>query len=227
MKYLVVDDEPLAVLRLEKMLQDAGITDIITAENGQNAIELVKKYRPQVIFLDIEMPVMGGIEAAAEINKISSKSHIIFCTAYDEFALKAFDLSASDYLLKPVSRDRLKQALDKVKVIDAFIPDYRFTNGKDIVTLSLDDVYCFVSEEKATFMYCSMGTIVIDDSLNTLENKFPENLLRINRNALINRDELSGIQRDQSMAFAKLRSIDLKPQISRRKLSLIKEILKS
>jgi len=229
MKYLIVDDEPLAIMRLQKMLQDAGITDIITAENGQDAIDMVKKNRPEVIFLDIEMPVMGGIEAAAEINKISPKSHIVFCTAYDEFAIKAFDLSASDYLLKPVSRDRLKQSLDKVSasIKETLIPDYLFTHGKDIQTLSFDDIYCFISEEKTTFMYCSLGTVIIDDSLLTLEKNFPENLLRINRNALINTDELSGIRRDKSSAFAKLKSTDFQPQISRRKLSFIKKLLKS
>ncbi|HFC29765.1 MAG TPA: response regulator, partial [Oceanospirillales bacterium] len=94
MKYLVVDDEPLAVLRLQKMLENQGINDILTANNGQKAVDIVKKYHPKIIFLDIEMPVMNGIQAAKEINKVSPESKIIFCTAYDNYAIKAFDLSA-------------------------------------------------------------------------------------------------------------------------------------
>ena len=101
MKVLIVDDEPLAIMRLEKMLHSSGVSDVISATNGQQAIDLTKKYHPSAVFLDIEMPVKGGIQAAEEIRQISPESEIIFCTAYDEFAIKAFELSASDYLLKP------------------------------------------------------------------------------------------------------------------------------
>ena len=226
MKFLVVDDEPLAIARLQKLLQEAGISDIVSANNGQKAVEMAEQYHPSVILLDIEMPVMNGLEAAEAINKVSPESKIIFCTAYDDFALKAFDLAASDYLLKPVSTERLSQALNKVAAND-FVTTFSFVHGTDLISLPLDDIYCFISEEKTTYMHCQRGVVVIDDSLLSLEKKFPHLLLRISRKALINRKELFGIHRTRSAAFAKLQSIDLQPQISRRNLAAIKEILRN
>jgi two-component system response regulator AlgR len=225
MKVLIVDDEPLALLRMEKMLESLSINSCISASNGQQAIDLAKKYHPAVIFLDIEMPVKNGIQAAEEIRAESPESEIIFCTAYDEFAIKAFELSASDYLLKPISQARLKQALDKTS-LNSTKATYTYHQGNDLINLGFDDIYCFVSEDKYTIMYCVNGTVIIDDSLILIESKFPEKLLRINRNALINREELCGIHRDKSHAFAKLKSIDYQPQISRRNISSIKELLK-
>jgi len=226
MKCLIVDDEPLAVMRLQRMLEYNGITDIITASNGQKAVEAVEKFHPHVIFLDIEMPVLSGIQAAPKIKKISPESKIIFCTAYDEFAIQAFDLAASDYLLKPVSKKRLSQALDKVIDTKQPIEKISFHHGNDLHSITIDDVYCFVSEGKSTFMYCELGTIIIDDSLVTLAERFNEHLLRINRNALINKTELCGIHRNKSFAYAKLKSTEYQPQISRRNLSSLKEFLK-
>jgi len=225
MKYLIVDDEPLAVLRMTKMLKDLGINNIITAENGQVALELVKKYHPHVIFLDIEMPVLRGIDAAPLISEISPESKIIFCTAYDEYAIKAFDLSVTDYLLKPVSKQRLSQALEKVKGSDKQ-RSITFQQGNDLVSIEINDVYCIISEDKATVMHCQLGEVVIDDSLVTLASKYNEQLLRINRNALINKSELFGIHREKSLAFAKLKSTNYQPQISRRNITKIKELLK-
>lgn len=225
MKYLVVDDEPLAVKRLVKMLENNGIANILTATNGQEAIEIVERHHPHVVFLDIEMPLLTGIQAAPKINEISPETKIIFCTAYDEFAIDAFDLSAADYLLKPVSKERLSQAIDKVSD-QKTTRSFTFKHGNDLINLAIDEVYCFTSEDKYTTMYCQLGEIIIDDSLVSLETKFHNQLLRINRNALINTAELYGIHRVKSQAFAKLKSTDYQPQISRRNLAKIKELLK-
>ncbi len=225
MKYLIVDDEPLAIKRLVKMLENIGITNILTANNGQEAIKIIEIHHPHVVFLDIEMPLLTGIQAAPKINEISPETKIIFCTAYDNFAINAFDLSVSDYLLKPVSKERLSQAIDKVSD-QSKTPNFTFKHGNDLITLPIDEVYCFNSEDKYTTMYCQLGEIIIDDSLISLETKFHNQLLRINRNALINTSELYGIHRVKSQAFAKLKSTDYQPQISRRNLAKIKELLK-
>lgn len=224
MKYLVVDDEPLAVLRLQKMLENQGINDILTANNGQKAVDIVKKYHPKIIFLDIEMPVMNGMQAAKEIKKVSPESKIIFCTAYDDYAIKAFDLSASDYLLKPVANERLQQALDKV-VDKKSSQTITFQHGLDLLTISINDVYCFTSEDKNTYMHCQYGEVIIDESLLTLEKRFANYLLRINRNALINISELCGIHRTATANYAKLANTDYQPQISRRNIQTVKEFL--
>ena len=225
MKILIVDDEPLALMRLQKMLETEGYSSLITAKNGKQALDQVKKHHPHVVFLDIEMPVLNGIDAAKEIKTISPETIIVFCTAYDEFALKAFDLSVSDYLLKPVSQERLKQSLGKISPQNEALT-ITFTKGKDLISLPIDEVYCLVSEDKMTYMYCSIGKVLVDDSLTNYEKKFPNELLRINRNALINLSELVGIHREKSHAFAILNQTEYLPQISRRNLATIKEILK-
>jgi two-component system response regulator AlgR len=225
MKFLIVDDEPLALMRLQKMLEHVGITDIVTAKNGQQAVDAVQLYHPHVVILDIEMPVLSGIEAAAIIKQQSPESQIIFCTAYDEFAIKAFDLSASDYLLKPVSKERLLQALKKVNPEQTEV-NFSFYQGNDINSLPLDDIYCFISEEKTTFMHCRLGIVIIDEPLVELESRFHKQLLRINRNALINVSELYGIHREATHAYAKLNNTDYQPQISRRNIAKVKEYLK-
>ena len=225
MKYLIVDDEPLAVMRLTKMLEDLGVTDIITANNGQQALDLVKIHHPHVVFLDIEMPVLRGIDAAPLILDESPESKIIFCTAYDEYAIKAFDLSVSDYLLKPFNSKRLIKSLDKISGQQK-LKTITFHQGNDLVSLSIDDVYCVTSEDKVTIMHCQLGEVIIDESLLKLESKFKQQFLRINRNALINKTELFGIHRVKSLAFAKLRSTEYQPQISRRNITKIKELLK-
>ena len=225
MKYLIVDDEPLAVMRMQKMLEKLGIKDIITAHNGQIALDMVKQHHPHVVFLDIEMPVLRGIDAAPLILDVSPESKIIFCTAYDEYAIKAFDLAVTDYLLKPVNKQRLIQALDKVSRISN-TKTITVHQGNDIVRLGIDDIYCIISEDKTTIMYCHLGEVIIDESLVTLETKFSDQLLRINRNALINTEELFGVHREKTQAFAKLRSTDYQPQISRRNITKIKELLK-
>ena len=224
MKFLIVDDEPLARLRLQKMLEHQGYTNIVTAANGEKAIEEAAQHHPHVIFLDIEMPVLTGIQAAPKIKQVSPESAIIFCTAYDDFAIKAFDLSASDYLLKPVSTERLKQALEKI--VPSTSPSISFNHGNDLINLPIDDIYCFISEDKITYMYCQIGTVIIDDSLISLENRFAKQLLRINRNALVNKNEIYGIHVKDSKSYIKMLNCDQQPQISRRNLSKIKKLIK-
>lgn len=225
MKFLIVDDEPLARLRLQKMLEHFGYSDIMTATNGAKAIEAVTQNHPHVVFLDIEMPVLTGIEAAPKIKQISPESAIIFCTAYDDFAIKAFDLSASDYLLKPVSAERLKQALDKILPATTS-PSISFNHGKDLVSLTIDDIYCFISEDKTTYMNCILGMVIIDDSLVSLESRFGEHVIRINRNAIVNTNEIYGIHVKESKSYINLLNCDQQPQISRRNLGKIKKLIK-
>ena len=100
-----------------------------------------------------------------------------------------------------------------------------FQHGLDLLTISINDVYCFTSEDKNTFMHCQYGEVIIDESLLTLEKRFANYLLRINRNALINISELCGIHRTTTANYAKLANTDYQPQISRRNIQTVKELL--
>src|SRR5579885_3290312 len=114
MRVLIVDDEPLARERLAALLQECGeVTVVGEAGDGRAAVEAVERLRPDVVLLDVRMPVMDGLEAARHLARFDTPPAIVFCTAYDEHALAAFEATAIDYLVKPVRAERLKTALER------------------------------------------------------------------------------------------------------------------
>ena len=118
MKILVVDDEPLARERLINMIGELPITaSIVEAEHGIAALNKIEKESPDIIMLDIRMPLMDGLEVAYHMTKLDTPPAIIFTTAYQDHALKAFDMHAIDYLLKPIRKERLHQALERAQIL--------------------------------------------------------------------------------------------------------------
>ena len=119
MKVLIVDDEPLARGRLHRQVERLeGVEVVAEAGNGQAALAMVEQYRPDVVLMDIRMPLMDGLQAARFIAELSEPPAVIFCTAYNDYAIEAFDANAVGYLLKPVNRDKLAQALDKAQKLN-------------------------------------------------------------------------------------------------------------
>ncbi|MFB0907420.1 MAG: two-component system LytT family response regulator [Spirosomataceae bacterium] len=112
---LLIDDEPLALKRLARLLEDYTDTiEIIgSAENGLEAVGMIQKLQPEVIFLDIQMPGLNGFEVLQQLP--DPKPKVIFATAYDQYAIKAFDENSLDYLLKPIQKERLQQSIEKLK----------------------------------------------------------------------------------------------------------------
>ncbi|MCB1582487.1 MAG: response regulator transcription factor [Xanthomonadales bacterium] len=225
MKVLIVDDEPLARMRLKHMLNHVQINDVLEADNGQKATELVAKYMPDLVFMDIEMPEINGIEAAQRIKQAHPSIPIIFSTAHDDFALKAFDLSAHDYLLKPLSMERLKQALDKVGVSHS--PEkITVKKGNDVIMVAVDDIICMIAEDKYVTAYLSDQSLILDQSLAELE-KLSNQYFRIHRNCLININYLKGIHMNQEhKPTVILNKVDIKPLVARRQLAAIKKLIK-
>ncbi len=222
---LIVDDEPLARMRLKSMLKHLNFEQIIEAKHGAQGVELASSQMPDLIFMDIEMPELDGIKAAAEIKLQHPSMPIIFSTAHDEFALQAFDLSAADYILKPLSLDRLKQAIEKVGL--NFINDkIQVKRGNDVIRLAVSDIICLMAEDKYVIAHLHQQTFLLDQSLAEFENEF-SGFLRIHRNALINTAHLKGIHHCPGQApQALLNNLTLQPNISRRQLPLVKKLLK-
>ena len=116
MKTLVVDDEPLARERMRALLADVdGLEVVGEAGNGREALDAVAKLQPDLLLLDIRMPLMDGLEAARHLGELETPPAIIFCTAYEDHALEAFEANAVDYLVKPVRGDRLQAAVAKAR----------------------------------------------------------------------------------------------------------------
>ncbi|WP_154222629.1 LytR/AlgR family response regulator transcription factor [Marinicella rhabdoformis] len=226
MKILIADDEPLARMRLRNMLQHAGHNDVIEAQDGEEAIKLTDQHMPDLLFLDIQMPKKSGLEAAQSIKAKHPALPIVFCTAHDEFALKAFDLSAEDYVLKPVTMDRLNQALHKVGCVEQQ-EKIVVKQGVNSLAIPVDEMICFVAEDKYVVAHVSDNNFLLDCTLIQLENKYPQ-LLRLHRNCLVHRAFLKGIHIDENhKAHALLKDLDLQPAISRRQLAAVKIELKS
>ena len=200
MKILIVDDEALARDRLSQILDDSDEHDVVgEAENGEQALEIARTSAPDVVLLDIRMPGMNGIETAHHLNSFESPPAIIFTTAYDEYAIEAFDTRAVGYLLKPVRRERLDRALEQAARLTNItlseiakrsgISDLRkhvcaHTKG-ELKLIPVRDVICFRADQKYVRVQHRNGEDLIDDSLNHLEQEFADEFVRIHRNALV------------------------------------------
>ncbi len=212
---LIVDDEALARERLKRLLKDFPEIEIIgEADSGEDALEKIRARQPDLIFLDIQMPGKNGFEVLAELER-TQLPRIIFVTAYDEYALRAFEVNAVDYLLKPVKRERLKAALERLpqtlasREVEAQMnqlltylrqPTYlqRLTvrKGDRIIFLETADILYFKAEDKYTFAVTESQEEIVDYTLNQLEEKLdPNQFVRIHRGHIINRAHLKELRR--------------------------------
>lgn len=206
MRVLIVDDEAPTRVRLRQMLASHADIEVAgEAETGAQAMEMAAQLRPDVMLLDIQMPGSSGIDVAACLPP--PRPHVIFCTAYDQYAIEAFELDAVNYLMKPVSRARLGQALDRVRSRLATGVDERESaldhalrrcrrsgparflvrSGADYVVIGESRVLYFGTEGSLTRLVADSGHYWMDPSLNDLERRLdPSRFFRISRAALIN-----------------------------------------
>jgi two-component system LytT family response regulator len=196
MRVLIVDDEAPARARLRQMLgAHADVEVVAEADTGPRAMELAAEHRPDLMLLDIQMPGCSGIDVAACLP--APRPAIVFCTAFDQHAVDAFELHAVDYLLKPISRARLAQSLDRVRERGASPAELpaaprtrpaRFlarTAAHWVVIPEARVVY-FASEDGLTKLVADTGSYWMDPTLNELEDRLdPARFFRISRAALI------------------------------------------
>lgn len=215
-KTIIVDDEPLARLRLQKLISEyPGTFEIIgEAENGEEAIAKINKLKPGLIFLDIQMPELNGFEVFKQLTYFPK---VIFCTAFDEFALQAFDSNCIDYLVKPLTKERFAKTVEKLnqfngnsneinlnKLIQQFTQENKKSEattlpvkvGDRVIFVRLDEVSYFKADEK----YVSVVTkhsksYTLDSSLKKLEDKLPAHFIRIHKSYLVNKNLLKEIRK--------------------------------
>lgn len=239
MRLLIADDEPLARERLKRLLAALEGCEVVgEAASGSEAIEQNEQLLPDVILLDIRMPGMDGIEAAAHITGTDRPPAIIFCTAYEEYAIAAFETRAVGYLLKPVQRDKLLQALHAARGLTRYQltllqqsmrAERRFLSartGGGTRLVPVTEVRLLMAEQKYVNAYYPGGTLLLDESLRELEAQFPGRFLRIHRNALVALEHIGGILgRGAGEYFVRLDGIDVTPRISRRHLAEVRRAL--
>ena len=214
-KTLIVDDEPLARERLIRLLQDYNEEIDITAQaaNGNEALEMLRNEQFDLVFLDIQMPGMTGLEL---LKRLQNPPMIIFTTAFDQYAVKAFEENAIDYLLKPIERDRLKKTIEKLKRLKENKNDYlqhqlkailesvqrplskKFPVkvGDSVIFLEYGDIYYFRAEEKIVTVNTHEDEYICSETLTQLEKKLPADIfVRCHRSAIVNINKIKKVQR--------------------------------
>ena len=239
MKILVVDDESLARARLCRFIETAELGDVVCqAQNGIEAIEAVERFAPDVVLMDIQMPAMDGLEAAQHLSQLDTPPAIIFITAYDEYALQAFDVQAVGYLLKPVRLENLKAALSKLKKINKVqanainnSPSRSHISAKThqgLELIPIENVILFRADHKYISVFHKLGELLIDEPLKELEDEFPNEFIRVHRNALVAIKSISGFEKQDDGGYAlRLTGFDESIPISRRHVTAVRKLVKA
>jgi two-component system LytT family response regulator len=208
---LIIDDEELARQRLIRLLAPYTFIEIVAqASNGKEGLEMVELHKPDLIFLDIEMPVMNGFEM---LSKIKKQPKVIFTTAYDQYAIKAFEENSLDYLLKPIEKERLEKSLEKLQemhkpmalplqdLLDQLKPKKEIKTltvkiGDKILLIQLAKIVAIEAEDKYVFLHTDDGNKHLTDfTLTNLEEKLPDTFCRIHRSSIINTDKIKEIRK--------------------------------
>ncbi len=236
LRVLIVDDEAPARERLRSLLLELDQADVVgEAVTGEQALQRTAELVPDVVLLDVRMPGIDGIEAARHMNVLEQPPAVIFTTAFDEYAMKAFDAHAVGYLLKPIRKEKLAAALahanrltrpqlqtlaTQTKVRSHIAAKHR----EGLRLIPLDEVQFFFAEQKYTTVRHLKGEDLIEDSLRALEDELGSGFVRIHRNALVSVRYLEGIERTaDGQYFVRLRGCEAPLQVSRRMASELRE----
>lgn len=233
-KVLVVDDERLARKELINMLSKYDcIKSIHEAEDVSSAIKMIEKVNPNLIFLDIQMPGDSGFDL---LNKIDYKGKVIFATAFDEYALRAFEVNALDYLLKPITHDRLKKAIERLETESPKEPKFDFnlklddrlflTVGTKLGFIKVGSIIAIESDGDYTKIKTTDGNNgLVSKSMKEWESRLPQNYFsRIHRTTIVNLEFVEKIEKWFNYSYKiHLKGIDEPYIISRRYAKQLKE----
>ncbi|MGV6807030.1 MAG: LytR/AlgR family response regulator transcription factor [bacterium] len=242
MDIMIVDDEPLARERLARMVEQIdGCSVVAVAGNGEEALGAAETHQPELVLMDVRMPGMDGLAAAQYLAQFDPPPAVIFCTAYDDYAVEAFSSQAMGYLLKPVKKLELERAVGRCKRVNkAQLAELQYLsedgddkreyvvakNRRGVDLIPVNNVRVFQADHKYVTAYHTEGEALLDETLKDLENQFADDFVRVHRNALVSTRDILGLERNsEGQYFVKLDGIDIRPQVSRRHASLLKKLL--
>lgn len=251
LRILIADDEQPARNKMKRLLSKFEDVEVVSvAENGLEALEQIHKEKPELVFLDIEMPGMNGLEVAENID-LEEMPAVVFATAYSEHAIKAFEINAIDYLLKPFNEERLRATIDKVQEnrADSALDREKFTEilrtelAEDIKTpfsnkvpiptrdryklVDYNDVICIEVEERSVRLFSQERSYLLNHTLDTFERKLPADMFfRVNRSCIIGLKHVKEIVIWFGNRFKIILSNDKEVISSREKSKILKQVLK-
>lgn len=205
---LVVDDEPLAIERLQILCAREPMIDLVgTASDGEAALRLLEALEPEMLLLDIAMPGLDGIGVARAVEKLAKRPAIIFCTAFDQYAVTAFDLAATDYLLKPVAQDRLAKAVARVierrqnPVEEAAGSDYSqefwVPHRSEMIRIAAQDIDRIEAERDYMRLHVGARSFLLHQTITELERRLdPERFIRLHRSTIVRRERITRLSHD-------------------------------
>ncbi len=224
-RVLIIDDEELARKKVTRLCAEHRDIEIIGyAINGPEAVEKIDSMQPDLIFLDIQMPGFTGFEVLQQIQKTPL---VVFTTAYDAFALEAFETNSIDYLMKPIKQSRFDKAVDKLRAFSTKNNDesehfkkikellelskinskrVKVKTGSEILFLPIDEIYYFKALDKYTEVATKERKHLINDTLTELEADLPQNFARVHRSSIINKDYLHKLKRSLTGKYCAIMS---------------------
>ena len=232
MRILIADDEPLARTRLTALLRDCDGAEVVaSAGDGEAALVACVQLHPDLLLLDIAMPGLDGIGVARRVALLPNPPQLVFCTAYEQHALAAYELRAADYLLKPVRIERLREALARAQALRQRVLPTDSTLSAQAhgtpVRVPLHDVLYLGADDKYVTVHRATGEALTEQSLKTIEEMFPGRFVRVHRACLIPVERLIGLRRDaDGTTHALIAGSEAEPEISRRNLAAVRKLLR-
>lgn len=214
---MIVDDEPLAVERLQMLCaREPRIALVGTATDGEAALRLIEGLKPDLVMLDIAMPLLDGIGVARAVGRMGIRPAVIFVTAFEGFAVEAFDLAAIDYLLKPVAHDRLTRAIDRVEMAlrnqgpaDAPAPppesavewaeEFWVPHRSELIRIAADQIDRIEAERDYMRLHVGSHSYLLHQTISSLEERLdPQMFVRLHRSHIVRRDHIARLRHDGS-----------------------------
>jgi DNA-binding LytR/AlgR family response regulator len=239
LRTMIVDDEPLAVERLQILCNDLADIEVVgTASDGVAALRMAQLLLPDLIFLDIGMPKMDGINAARALGLMERKPAVVLVTAYDNFAVEAFDLDIIDYVLKPVSSERLGRAVARAgSVLDSpprapalvtdahYASEFWVSHRAELIRIAAVDIERIEAERDYMRLYTGGRSYLLHQTISTLEQRLnPDQFQRIHRSHIVRRDLITGLRHEGGGVWHALLGEDLSMRIGRKYLADVKKL---
>ena len=245
LRVAITDDEAPARNRIKNLLDDVSemvpIELVGEAENGHKLLEMLHSHQADVVLLDIRMPEMDGLETARHLQKLDEPPHVVFTTAYDDYAVSAFELHAIDYLVKPIRLRRLHDALCRARSITRIPLDVLSEVGPEARThlsiqergkvqlVPVTEILYLRAELKYVTIRTAERELLLEESLSSLEEEFGDRFVRIHRNCLVAREFIDAFEKEsQSGAEARwvirVRGVDEALPVSRRQQHIVRQL---